>query len=100
MRPFSSASGMKTSGATQPPPPAQTPQQPPPRFRAETNLVRVDVYATKDGVPVQDLTAADFEVSEDNTPQKVDTAQNIVNSRVFISYIREPETLRSAWNKL
>ncbi|HMC78766.1 MAG TPA: VWA domain-containing protein [Vicinamibacterales bacterium] len=68
----------QASGATQPPPPAQTPQQPPPRFRAETNLVRVDVYATKDGVPVQDLTAADFEVSEDNTPQKVDSFEHIV----------------------
>ena len=41
-----------------PPPQPQSPQQPPPRFRTETNLVRVDVYATKDGVPVQDLTAA------------------------------------------
>src|SRR5438445_11223370 len=54
--------------ATQPPP-----QQPPPRFRAGANLVRVDVYATKDAVPVQDLTAADFEIAEDNAPQKVDT---------------------------
>lgn len=41
------------------PPPPQTQ---PPRFRAETNLVRVDAYATKSGVPVHDLTAADFEV--------------------------------------
>jgi VWFA-related protein len=68
----------QASGATQSPPPAQTPQQPPPRFRTETNLVRVDVYATKDGVPVQDLTGADFEVYEDNTPQKVDSFEHIV----------------------
>ena len=40
--------------------------------------MRVDVYATKDGVPVQDLTAEDFEVSEDNTPQKVDSFEHIV----------------------
>jgi VWFA-related protein len=61
--------------------PQQTPpqpQQPPPRFRVETNLVRVDAYATKDGVPVQDLTAADFEISEDNAPQKIDTFEHIV----------------------
>ena len=61
-----------------PQPPPQQPQQPPPRFRAETNLVRVDVYATKDGVPVQDLTADDFEVSEDNAPQKIDSFEHIV----------------------
>lgn len=59
-------------------PPSQQPQQPPPRFRTETNLVRVDVYATKDGVPVQDLTAADFEVYEDNAPQKIDSFEHIV----------------------
>jgi VWFA-related protein len=61
-----------------PPPPSQSPQQPPPRFRTETNLVRVDVYATKGGVPIQDLTAADFEVSEDNTPQKIESFEHIV----------------------
>ena len=65
------------SGQTPPQPP---PQQPPPspRFRAATNLVRVDVYATKDGVPVQDLTAADFELFEDNAPQKIDSFEHIV----------------------
>ena len=64
-----------------PPPSGQAPQeprQPSPRFRAATNLVRVDVYATKDGTPVQDLTAADFEVFEDNAPQKIDSFEHIV----------------------
>jgi hypothetical protein len=59
-----------------PPPPTQ--QQPPPRFRTETNLVRVDAYATRGGVPVQDLSADDFEVFEDNTPQKIDSFEHIV----------------------
>jgi VWFA-related protein len=59
-------------------PPQAPAQQPPPRFRTETNLVRVDVYATKDGAALQDLTAADFEVSEDNTPQKIDSFEHIV----------------------
>lgn len=64
----------------QAPPPQQQPQpQPqPPRFRAATNLVRVDVYATKDGVPVQDLGADDFEVFEDNAPQTIDGFEHIV----------------------
>ena len=64
------------------PPPAapapQTRQQQPPPFRTETSLVRVDVYATKGGVPVQDLTADDFEVYEDNARQKIDTFEHIV----------------------
>lgn len=61
-----------------PPPPPHTPQQPPPRFRAETNLVRVDVYATKGGVALQDLEAEDFEIYEDNTPQTIDSFEHIV----------------------
>src|SRR5688500_5936875 len=65
---------------TQAPPPQPQPQQPqpPPRFRAETNLVRVDAHATKDGVPVGDLTEADFEIYEDNTPQKIESFEHIV----------------------
>jgi VWFA-related protein len=56
----------------------QPPPQPPPRFRTETNLVRVDVYATKDGTPVQDLKAEDFEIFEDSAPQKIDTFEHVV----------------------
>src|SRR6185295_4123079 len=41
-------------------------------------LVRVDVYATKGGVPVQDLAADDFEVLEDNSPQKIQSFEHIV----------------------
>src|SRR3954454_11840952 len=52
--------------------------QPPPRFRTETNLVRADVYATKDGAPVQDLTGPDFEIFEDGKPQKIATFEPIV----------------------
>jgi VWFA-related protein len=69
------------SGQAPPPqqtPPPQQPQPPSPRFRAATNLVSVDVYATKDGVPVQDLAAEDFELFEDNAPQKIDTFEHIV----------------------
>jgi VWFA-related protein len=69
------------TSAQQPPQQQAPPQQPPPqppRFRTETNLVRVDVYATKDGVPVQDLHAEDFEITEDNTPQKIDSFEHIV----------------------
>jgi len=67
-----------TSQAPPPPPLPQSPQQPPPRFRAETNLVRVDVYATKDGAALQDLKAEDFELYEDNTPQTINSFEHIV----------------------
>jgi VWFA-related protein len=69
----------QATGTTQaPPPPPQTPQQPPPRFRTETNFVRVDVYATKDGAALQDLKAEDFEVYEDNVPQTINSFEHIV----------------------
>lgn len=60
-------------------PAARQPAQEP-RFRGGANLVRLDVYASKDGVPVTDLTAADFEVREDNAPQDV-TSFEFVRAR-------------------
>lgn len=54
----------------QPPPAAVDPQ---PRFRGTANLVRVDAYVTADGVAVTDLAAADFEVLEDNVPQRIES---------------------------
>ena len=64
-----------------------TPQSPPatetkqserrPQFRGGANLVRLDAYVTADGVPVTDLTLADFEVLEDNVPQRVETFELI-----------------------
>lgn len=52
----------------QPQPPVTTSQ---PSFRAAANFVRVDVYPTVKGLPVRDLTAADFELFEDGAPQAV-----------------------------
>lgn len=55
---------------------AQTQDQPPAPFRASVNVVRVDVsvFDRKDN-PVDNLTAADFDLREDGVPQRVDTAQ-------------------------
>ena len=55
--------------------PQQPPEEPPqPTFRAEINVVRVDVIVTDgDGNPVTDLEADDFEVFEDDTPQTIDS---------------------------
>ena len=61
-------------------PKAAAPQDPPaaaagqPVFRAGINFVRVDVIVTdKQGNPVSDLKQEDFDVLEDNKPQKVET---------------------------
>jgi VWFA-related protein len=61
-----------------PAPSSQTPDQRPPTFRTGANLVRVDVYPTRAGKPVEDLAAADFEILEDGVAQKVDTFEHVV----------------------
>lgn len=55
---------------------AQAPQQQQPTFRAGVKLVRVDVTATgRNDAPVPDLTASDFEVTEDGIPQRIEQLQ-------------------------
>ena len=57
---------------TAPTPPSTDPQQP--VFRTGINFVRVDVIVTdKNGNPVNDLKPGDFEITEQNQPQKVET---------------------------
>lgn len=55
----------------------QQPEQPLPRFRAGANLVRTDVYVSKDGTAVTDLTPDDFIVYEDDKPQQVESFELI-----------------------
>jgi VWFA-related protein len=54
----------------------QVPQRP--VFRAGANFVRVDVYPTADGHPVEDLRKQDFDVLEDGRLQTIDTFEHIV----------------------
>ena len=56
--------------AQQPPPAAQS--QPQTTFRRGVNFVRVDMYASRDGVPVADLAVEDIELREDGVLQKID----------------------------
>lgn len=94
----------QTSQATSPQPSAQPQerqqdgrQPPPPRFRTEANYVRVDVYPTKDGVPVQDLTAADFEVFEDGDRQTLQAFEHVVISPAGPQALRaEADSVRGA----
>jgi VWFA-related protein len=76
---------------------AQEPQDPrQPTFRSGANYVRVDMYATRDGQSVNDLTAADLEVLEDGVPQKIEDFEHVVvrsaatpTSRADVGGLRE-----------
>ncbi len=79
-------------------PPA--PEQKPPTFRVEANFVRVDAFPTKDGQPVQELTAEDFELFEDGAPQKIASFEHVViaggapaGARVEPNSVREAERM-------
>ncbi len=74
----------------------QDPAQQPPKFRVETNFVRVDAYPTRDGKPVLDLKAEDFEVFEDGVAQRLESFEHVVvrpagaqDDRIEVSSQRE-----------
>lgn len=54
--------------------------QPPPRFRTDANYIRVDVYPTKDGKPVEDLRLEDFELLENGVKQQLRAFEHVVVS--------------------
>jgi len=51
---------------------AATAAQAPPVFRAEVDVVRVEVLVTRGGAPVRGLGAADFELRDDGRPQALE----------------------------
>ena len=57
-----------------------------PVFRARTELVRVDVLVTDDGVPVGGLSAADFEVRDNGVPQRVAAASAIEDLQLGVVF--------------
>jgi VWFA-related protein len=80
----------------------QTAAQPQvPIFRAGTDLVRVDVTATVNGdEPVTDLQAGDFEVTEDDVPQTVETIKFVRIDGTRTSNLDEPLAIRSKQHAL
>jgi VWFA-related protein len=54
---------------------AAQPQQP---IRVDTNFVRVDAYPMRDGKPVFDLKAEEFEIFEDGVLQKIESFEHVV----------------------
>src|SRR5947209_6516845 len=72
-------------------PPATDQPQPPPTFRAGINFVRVDVIISDNkGNPVADLQSADFDVTEDGKPQKIETFKLVKLDGGIAESIKEP----------
>jgi VWFA-related protein len=68
-------------------------QQPP--IRVGTTLVTVDVYPTRDGVPVEGLTAEDFEILEDGRPQTIESFEFVrIEPPAVDDEIRDPNNQR------
>src|SRR5690349_8606559 len=65
--------------AGQSPTPATSQQAPAlqPTFRTAANYIRVDLYATRNGVAVADLKPEDLELREDNVVQKIDAFEYV-----------------------
>jgi VWFA-related protein len=77
-----------------PAPPEAPPQTP--VFRAGTDLVRVDVTVTQRGDdPVTDLKMEDFEVTDDDVPQTVETLKFVQVDGTRQSNLDEPLEIRS-----
>lgn len=55
--------------------------------------MRVDVFPTRNGVPIKDLTAADFAVLEDGVPQKIESFELVQVRSDFTGDRREPNTI-------
>ena len=74
--------------------PAQQPPDPQrPTFRIEANYVRVDVFPTRDGTPIRDLTREDFEVLEDGVPQRIDNFEYVHVTANPLADRREPNSI-------
>ncbi len=68
------AAAPQPAPAQEPAPPPAQPEQQQPIFRTDINFVRVDVIVTdRQGNPVSNLKAEDFEVTEDGKPQSIET---------------------------
>ena len=53
------------------------PAQNQPTFRTGANYIRVDMYATRDGKPIEDLKAEEIDILEDGVLQKIDAFEHV-----------------------
>ena len=91
------ASQQPPQASPQAPQSKPSPEDQPPRFRTDANYVRVDVYPTKGGTPVEDLRAEDFEVLENGVKQQVQAFERVVISPAGPQSLRvEANSVRGA----
>jgi VWFA-related protein len=56
-----------------------------------TSAIRLDIHATLDAAPVQDLTPADLSIVEDGTPQTIENLRHASNpARSFVVFLDTP----------
>jgi len=56
-----------------------------------SSLIRLDLHATLDAMPVQDLTSADVAIVEDGTPQKIENLRHVSKpARSFVVFLDTP----------
>jgi VWFA-related protein len=68
-----------------------------PTFRAGANYVRVDMYATQDGQPINDVRADEIEVLEDGVPQKLEDFEHVLVRPATAGQAgREPDGVRDS----
>lgn len=73
-------------------PRAQAPQEP--VFRAGVEFVSVDVFPRRDGQVIEGLTAADFQILEDGTPQAIESFEFVrIEPNPVDSERRDPTSL-------
>jgi len=75
-------------------PSAQNQGQGLPTFRGGANLVRVDLYATRDGRNVEDLAVGELDVLEDGVKQTIESFEHVVVRPPVAQELRaEPNTV-------
>jgi VWFA-related protein len=68
-----------------------------PTFRSGANYVRVDMYATRDGQPIEDLKPDEVEVLEDGVVQKVEAFEHVRVAPAGPQELRrEPQSVRES----
>ena len=75
---------------------AQNPQNRP-TFRSGAAYVRVDMYATRDGKPIEDIQENEVEVLEDGVPQKIEAFEHVrVRTGIPQELRVEPNTIEQS----
>jgi VWFA-related protein len=67
-----------------------------PTFRTGANYVRVDMYATRDGKPIEDLKVDEIDILEDGALQKIDAFEHVRVRTAPQESVIEPNTIEQS----